>query len=215
MELGRLLGVEACDLRVAVDLDPHHLDPELVVGLASDDAARRRDVRNGGVLPADLLDHALAHLAPAEDPGDLPGHQLGRRHELERSAPWLPRIRALGLPAALVAQDGLEELEVPWDTFDVLFIGGSDAFKLGPAAAQLVAEAKARGKRVHMGRVNSWKRMSYADAIGCDTADGTYIGFGPAKNTPKVIGWMRRLRTAQLELDSPLAGDQPRFERVA
>jgi hypothetical protein len=34
---------------------------------------------------------------------------------LARSAEWLPRIRALGYPAAFVAQDGLEALEVPWD----------------------------------------------------------------------------------------------------
>jgi hypothetical protein len=32
---------------------------------------------------------------------------------LARSGPWLPRIRTLGYPAALVAQDGLEELAPP------------------------------------------------------------------------------------------------------
>src|SRR5690349_16728191 len=44
---------------------------------------------------------------------------------LERSAPWLGKIRELGYPVAFVAQDGLEVLPVPWDEFDVLFIGGS------------------------------------------------------------------------------------------
>jgi len=46
------------------------------------------------------------------------------RATLARSAPWLPRIRALGYPAALVAQNGLENLVTPWDDFDALFIGG-------------------------------------------------------------------------------------------
>lgn len=42
-----------------------------------------------------------------------------------RSAPWLPKIRALGYPVAYVAQNGLHNLPVPWLDFDVLFIGGT------------------------------------------------------------------------------------------
>lgn len=110
---------------------------------------------------------------------------------LLRSAPWLPRIRALGFPAAFVAQDGLEKLTVPWDDFDVLFIGGTTGWKLGPHARALVAEAKARGKWVHMGRVNSQRRYSYARHIGCDSADGTYLAFGPDVNLPAVLSWAR------------------------
>ena len=51
------------------------------------------------------------------------------------------------------------------------------------------AEAKRRGKQVHMGRVNSARRYRYAEAIGCDSADGTYIAFGPDVNLPKVLAW--------------------------
>lgn len=112
---------------------------------------------------------------------------------LERSAPWLPRIRALGYPAALVAQDGLEDLNVPWDTFDVLFIGGSTEWKLGPHAARLILEAKPLGKLVHMGRVNSHERLRGAHLRGCDTADGTYIAFGPDVNLPDVLHWLRTI----------------------
>lgn len=114
---------------------------------------------------------------------------------LERSRPWLGKIRDLGYPVAFVGQDGLEDLagEIPWDAFEVFFIGGSTEWKLGPAAAQLVAEAKARGKRVHMGRVNSLRRFLYAESIGCDSADGTYLTFGPAKNLPTVLRWVSQL----------------------
>lgn len=112
---------------------------------------------------------------------------------LDRSLPWLPRIRALGYPAALVAQDGLEALDVPWDAFDVLFIGGSTEWKLGPEAASLALRARRHGKRVHMGRVNSRKRLRYAAAIGCDTADGTFLAFGPDVNVPKLAAWVRDL----------------------
>lgn len=110
---------------------------------------------------------------------------------MERSLPFLPQIRALGYPAALVAQDGLEDLEVPWDEFDVLFIGGSTEWKLGAAARALTKEAKTRGKWVHMGRVNSEKRYRYAHEIGCDSVDGTYLTFGPDINLPKLLAWGR------------------------
>lgn len=112
---------------------------------------------------------------------------------LVRSAPWLPRIRGLGIPAAFVAQDGLEDLVVPWDSFDVLFVGGSTRWKLSAAARGVVADAKARGKSVHMGRVNSFQRIAYARHIGCDSVDGTYLVFGPDTNLPKLLGWLRRL----------------------
>ena len=110
---------------------------------------------------------------------------------MARSLPWLSKIRALGLPAALVAQDGLEDIDVPWDAFDVLFIGGTTEWKLGAAARSLVAQAKALGKWVHMGRVNSERRFKYAAAIGCDSADGTFLIFGPDKNLPRLMAWLR------------------------
>lgn len=109
---------------------------------------------------------------------------------LERSRTWLPLIRAIGYPAALVAQDGLEHLTVPWDTFDVLFIGGSTGWKLGPHAARIARQAKAHGKQVHMGRVNSRRRWSYAEHIGCDSADGTFLAFGPDENLGRLTTWV-------------------------
>lgn len=109
---------------------------------------------------------------------------------LAKSAPWLPRIRELGYPAALVAQDGLEHLDVPWDTFDCLFIGGSTRWKTSLAAQRLAAEAKARGKWLHMGRVNSARRFRLArDVFGCDSADGTHITFHPEENLGNVLAW--------------------------
>lgn len=114
---------------------------------------------------------------------------------LARSGPFLPEIRARGYPAALVAQDGLEDLTVPWDSFDVLFIGGTTAFKLGAAARRLAGEARSRGKPVHMGRVNSGKRFRYAAAIGCTSVDGTMLIFDPVRRLDELLGWDRAERT--------------------
>ena len=115
---------------------------------------------------------------------------------LARSRPFLPLIRALGYPAALVAQDGLEDMEVPWDEFDVLFIGGSTEWKESAAARELTREAKAHGKWVHVGRVNSERRFRLAGAaypfgLSGDSCDGTFLTFGPEKNLPRLMAWLR------------------------
>lgn len=136
-------------------------------------------------LSARNLDNCLFATAP-----DIVGNAEAT---LERSAPVLPMLRDLGVDAALVAQDGLENLTVPWDTFDCLFIGGSTAWKLGEAARNLTAEAKKRGKWVHMGRVNSFSRLKYANDIGCDSADGTYLAFGPKRNLDNLLSWLTEL----------------------
>lgn len=113
---------------------------------------------------------------------------------LRRSLPALPMIRELGYRAALVAQDGLETLSVPWDEFDCLFVGGSTEWKLSEHAYRLVREADERGKWTHMGRVNSYRRLKAAAVGGYDSADGTFLAFGPDKNLPRLLAWMRTLR---------------------
>ena len=106
---------------------------------------------------------------------------------IERSEQWLPKIRELGFPAAFVAQDGAEPDTIPWSTFDVLFVGGTTAWKLGQQARRVISHAKSIGMWVHFGRVNSARRYRYADHLGCDSADGTFLIFGPDKNLPKLI----------------------------
>lgn len=131
-------------------------------------------------LPAERCAFAVAPDVPFDAAGTL-----------ERSRPWLAKIRQLGIPAAFAAQDGIEELGVPWGEFDVLFLGGTTEWKLGRPARALTREAKLLGIPVHMGRVNSEMRLRYAHHIGCDSADGTYLAFGPDVNLPNVLAWLR------------------------
>lgn len=92
---------------------------------------------------------------------------------LKRFTFWHEIIRARGYKVALVAQNGLENEPIEWDKLDALFIGGDDGWKLGRSAYELVRAAKARGKLVHFGRVNSNERLRYAMSLGCDSADGS------------------------------------------
>ena len=74
---------------------------------------------------------------------------------------------------AYVGQDGAEDLDVPFDDFDCLFIGGSTTWKLSESARSLIAHAKQLGKIVHVGRVNSEKRLRYCYRLGVDSVDGS------------------------------------------
>ena len=108
----------------------------------------------------------------------------------ERSEKVLEQIRNLGFPAALVAQDGMEDLPIHWHKFDALFVGGSTAWKLSENSFWLIREAKKRGKWAHLGRVNSKMRLRIAEQAGCDSADGTYLAFAPKVNLPKLENWL-------------------------
>lgn len=88
---------------------------------------------------------------------------------------WGPVLHGLGLPIGFVGQDGATGGGIPWKWIDALFIGGSTEWKLGPEAAELVYEAQDRKKWVHMGRVNTWRRLEYAKSIGVDSVDGTTL----------------------------------------
>jgi hypothetical protein len=92
---------------------------------------------------------------------------------LTRWREWSPIVRGFGYPLAYVAQDGIEETQVPWSELDCLFIGGTTEFKIGPVAKRYAQEAKERGKKVHMGRVNGPVRLRLALEWGCDSVDGT------------------------------------------
>lgn len=85
---------------------------------------------------------------------------------------WHAELAERGLPLALVAQDGLDPADVPWASFAALFVGGTDAYKLGESAAELVREALERGKHVHWGRVSSLIRFRYVKSIGGHSCDG-------------------------------------------
>jgi hypothetical protein len=88
---------------------------------------------------------------------------------------WAHAVRRRGLPLAFVAQNGCDRpnMSPPWYEFDAVFIGGDTAWKLGPEARRIVRLCKEHGKHVHMGRVNTLRRLRYAESIGVDSVDGT------------------------------------------
>jgi hypothetical protein len=118
---------------------------------------------------------------------------------IERSYPVLPQIRAAGFPAAFVAQNGVENMAIRWDFFDCLFIGGDDNFKESDAVAYLCREAMKRQKWIHCGRVNSLRRLILMQKFGCDSVDGTFVAFGPDKNFPIVVDWIKTVNSQPMQ----------------
>ena len=96
-------------------------------------------------------------------------------------------VRNRGFRAAYVIQNGCRSIPA---SAGAVFIGGDDTFKLGLDAARLVRRAKAAGLWVHMGRVNTLRRLRYAALIGCDSVDGTTLAWGPDRNLPSLLRWI-------------------------
>ena len=109
-------------------------------------------------------------------------------------------VRDLRYPVAFVAQNGAMTNNIPWDELDCLFIGGDDWFKTAESTFKLAEHAREIGKWIHVGRVNSLKRLKLWRAWA-DSSDGTFLAFGPEKNAVRVRGWIDQLRS-QPGLDS-------------
>lgn len=86
---------------------------------------------------------------------------------------WWPRLQGAGL-MLFALQDGMTEQQVEaiLQPGMGLFLGGSTAFKEGTAHAW-GAFARSRSLYLHMGRVNTARRIHLATDAGCDSCDGT------------------------------------------
>lgn len=102
----------------------------------------------------------------------LPDMVGAAQRTLELFKLWKPRLQ--GWKVALVCQDGLETLPIPWDDLDAVFIGGSTAWKVSGHAANIITAAQVHfGKWVHVGRVNDPNRWKHFEDLGADSCDGT------------------------------------------
>jgi len=120
-----------------------------------------------------MADRCLFVVAP-DQPFDMAA-------TLPLSVRWSTVIERMGYRPALALQDGAEDMRIPWAQFGAVFIGGTDQWKIGPAASHLIREARARGMHAHMGRVNSLRRLRQAWGMGCDSVDGGWFRRHPQR----------------------------------
>jgi hypothetical protein len=80
---------------------------------------------------------------------------------------FAPEIRRKGWNCAFCVQDGMTPEDVPSDA-DVVFVGGSDAWKF-PNLPMWTESFP----RVHCARVNSPEMIEACERAGCESVDGT------------------------------------------
>ena len=100
------------------------------------------------------------------------------RHELAPS--W---------PHALVAQNGIEDLEIPWSAMAALFIGGDDKFKISQTVVDIIKAAQIMNVYVHVGRVNGPDRFEYFTDLGVDSCDGSGVCKDNGKKLDRIAAW--------------------------
>lgn len=118
------------------------------------------------------------------DPTGGPCHEA----TMDRWRTYGPLIERHGFTPAFVCQVGASIAELP--DAPVLFLGGTTEWKLGPEAWRITEWARAEGRWVHMGRVNSQRRFDTARMMGCDSVDGTFLTYGPDVNLPRLLRWV-------------------------
>lgn len=113
------------------------------------------------------------------------------RATLRLFAEWQPQIKERGLPVAYVLQDGQERRTLPLGYgVDAVFLGGSTEYKLSHDAEKLCRAAKEAGKWVHVGRVNSRRRMRHCYEMGADSCDGSSLSMFGDKYIHKFVRWL-------------------------
>jgi hypothetical protein len=106
---------------------------------------------------------------------------------------WRDQFKETRFPIAYVLQDGQETVPIPEDV-DCWFLGGTNKFKFDWGVWKMLLEGKSKGKWIHIGRVNSYKRtLVFSDVA--DSVDGNMHRFGPDKNLKKIIKWMTDANT--------------------
>lgn len=97
----------------------------------------------------------------------VPDVVANRGETLRKWDAWAPKLERYGWPLALAVQDGMQFSDVPKEAA-VIFIGGSTRWKW-----RAVWDWCLEFKRVHVGRVNSYRLLWNAHDAGAESCDGT------------------------------------------
>lgn len=108
-------------------------------------------------------------------------------------------VRNRGYRCAYVTQNGCRSIPA---SAGAVFVGGNDAWKDGPEALELTQQARQRGLWCHLGRANTLRRIRRSALDGYDSVDGTTLAFGPDRNLPQLVRFLRRAAEPPLPLST-------------
>ena len=121
-----------------------------------------------------MLNHYPAEMRPSCRFMLVPDTPYNAHQTLLDFAHYLPAVVERGYPPAIATQNGMKPSGIPWSEIAAVFIGGDDNHKLGREGAAIAVEAHQRGKWVHVGRVNSLRRMT-KHVWWAESVDGTML----------------------------------------
>lgn len=129
--------------------------------------------KKGRPFDADLFRGLVDALGAGADFIVVPDIVMGGLASLEFSLTWLGRLRGVA-PLLLPVQDGMVEADVASLVGSDLgvFVGGGDEFK-ETTMASWGRLARAKGAYLHVGRVNTARRIKLCAMAGADSFDGT------------------------------------------
>lgn len=110
---------------------------------------------------------------------------------MEMAERWVPQL--VGLRLYLAVQDGMHwgDIEHLVPSIRGVFVGGSTPWKL-ETMADWGAGARARGLKMHVGRVNTAKRIRFCGDAGADSFDGSSASRFARKNLPRLNNEVRQ-----------------------
>lgn len=129
--------------------------------------------------------HALAKMGRDADFVVIPDIVAGGLPSLEMSLRWMRRVLDASERGLVAVQDGIE----PADIIDLIgqrvgiFVGGSTPWKLRTMPMWGVLAAQ-KGAWLHVGRVNSGKRIQLCADAGATSFDGTSVPRFPKNLRP-------------------------------
>lgn len=149
--------------------------------------------QQGRPFDVPLFERALRLMGKGADWAVLPDIVMGGPASLEMSLRWMRRVLDETERALIAVQDGMVAADVAAfvGARVGIFVGGSTAWKLRtmPAWAQLGRQC---GAWVHVGRVNSARRISACVTSGCTSFDGSSASRF-AKSLPRLDAAVRQL----------------------
>ncbi|MGA0092588.1 MAG: hypothetical protein ACO3JT_09775 [Candidatus Nanopelagicales bacterium] len=140
----------------------------------------------GETWSADAFRRALDRWGEGADWIVLPDIVAGGRASLDLSLSWLDEVAAAGRPMLLAVQDGITAADVRTYLGGGVgvFVGGSTDWKWR-TVSEWAALGREIGCHVHVGRVNSARRIRLCADLGVTSTDGTSATMF-AESTPRL-----------------------------
>lgn len=127
----------------------------------------------------------------------VPDVVADRTATLENWKRYAPVIRSYKWPLAFAAQDGMTPDDVPTDA-DVVFIGGTTKWKW-----RHIGDFAKNFKRVHVGRVNTLRRLLICEEHNVESCDGSgwFRATSNGRQASQMILWIEGHRDNNMKLD--------------